>query len=90
MVALVGDLSNVKALVSILGCKVSKLLMTYLGLRFGSIFKEKAVWNYVLEKMERSLVGWKRMPLSKVECPTSLPTIYPYFPYGWVWKLVAE
>ena len=29
--------------------------MTYLGLPAGSTFKEKAVWNSLLEKMEQQL-----------------------------------
>lgn len=41
----VGDGLNVEALVGILGCKASKLLMRNLGLPLGSALKEKAVWN---------------------------------------------
>ena len=37
------------------GLLVSKLPMTYLGLPAGSTFKEKAVWNSLLEKMEQRL-----------------------------------
>jgi hypothetical protein len=47
----------VEALAAILGCKVSKLPMTYLGLPLGSRFKEKTVWNGILEKMERRFAG---------------------------------
>lgn len=61
----VGKVSNVEGLSDILGCRVSKLLMTYLGLPLGSIFKEKDVLNAVIEKMER--VGRiKKMYFSKV------------------------
>lgn len=48
----VGDVSNVEALVGILGCKASKLLISNLGLPLGSAIKEKAVWNSMLHKME--------------------------------------
>jgi hypothetical protein len=38
--------------------------MKYLG-NFGAKFKAKAIWNLVLEKVERWLVGWKCSYLSK-------------------------
>lgn len=41
---------NVEALAGILGCKVSKLLMIYFGLPLGPAFKEKTLWNSVIEK----------------------------------------
>ena len=39
--------------------------MKYLGLPLGAKFKDKTIWNPILEKMERRLVGWKRLYLSK-------------------------
>jgi len=39
--------------------------MTCLGLPLGSIFKVKAIWNGVLEKIERHFSRWKRISLSK-------------------------
>ena len=39
--------------------------MKYLGLPLGAKFKDKTIWNLILEKMERRLVGWKRLYLSK-------------------------
>lgn len=53
----VGKVSNVEDLSDILGHRVSKLPMTYLGLPLGSIFKEKDVLNAVIEKTERQLAG---------------------------------
>ena len=44
----------------VLGCK-----MKYLGLPLGAKFKDKTIWNPILEKMERRLAGWKRLYLSK-------------------------
>ena len=49
----------------ILGCKTSCLPMTYLGLPLRAKFKAKAIWNGVLDKMEKRLAGWKRLYLSK-------------------------
>jgi hypothetical protein len=39
--------------------------MTYLELSLGSSFKEKSMWNGIIEKMEHRLAGWKGMYLSK-------------------------
>ena len=45
---LVGLVSNVDALSDILGCRVSKLPMTYLGLPLGSTFKERELCGMLL------------------------------------------
>ena len=39
--------------------------MKYLGLSLGAKFKDKTIWNPILEKMERRLAGLKRLYLSK-------------------------
>jgi hypothetical protein len=40
--------------------------MTYLGLPpLGATFKEKLIWNLIIERMEKRLAGWKRLYLSK-------------------------
>ena len=39
--------------------------MKYLALPLGAKFKDKTIWNSILEKMERRLAGWKRLYLSK-------------------------
>ena len=39
--------------------------MKYLGLPLGAKFKDKTIWNPILEKMERRLAGWKCLYLSK-------------------------
>jgi hypothetical protein len=61
----VGDVSNVHELTSILGCRVSALPLTYLGLPLGASFKNKSIWNPVVEKIEKRLAGWKHFYLSK-------------------------
>ena len=33
--------------------------MKYLGLPLGAKFKDKTIWNPILEKLERKLAGWK-------------------------------
>ena len=39
--------------------------MKYLGLPLGAKFKDKTIWNPILEKMEKRLAGWKSLYLSK-------------------------
>ena len=60
----VGDVPNLHELVEILGCRESASLLKYLGLPLGATFKDKTIWNPILEKMERRLAGWKRLYLS--------------------------
>ena len=61
----VGDVPNFHELVEILGSRESALPLKYLGLPLGASFKDKSIWNPILEKMERRLAGWKRLYLSK-------------------------
>uniref|UniRef100_A0A2N9EVX7 Reverse transcriptase zinc-binding domain-containing protein n=1 Tax=Fagus sylvatica TaxID=28930 RepID=A0A2N9EVX7_FAGSY len=61
----VGCVPDLENLAGIMGCKTAQLPMNYLGLPLGAKFKSKAIWDPILEKMERKLVGWKRMYLSK-------------------------
>ena len=61
----IGDVLNMGKLVAILGCRQSSLPITYLGLLLGAKFKDREIWNPILEKMERKLASWKRLYLSK-------------------------
>jgi hypothetical protein len=56
---------DVEELAHLLGCRVASLLMKYLGLPFGASYKATAIWNGVIEKMERRLAYWKKLYLSK-------------------------
>ena len=49
---LVGEVLNMGELVALLGCRQSSLPMTYLGLPLGAKFKDRAIWNPILEKIE--------------------------------------
>ena len=62
---LVGEVTNMEELVALLGCRQSSLPMTYLGLPLGAKFKDRAIWNSILERMERRLTSWKQLYLSK-------------------------
>ena len=61
----VGAAHNMDLLVAVLGCKQGSLPMKYLGLPLGAKFKDKSIWNPILEKMERKLADWKKLYLSK-------------------------
>ena len=60
----VGGVHNLEDLVGLLECGQSSLPLKYLGLPLGAKFKDLSIWNPILERMERRLVGWKRMYLS--------------------------
>ena len=57
----VGDVRNMELLVAVLGCNQGSLPMKYLGLPLGAKFKDKSIWNPILEKMERRLADWKKL-----------------------------
>ena len=61
----VGAVLNMEILVAVLGCNQGSLPMKYLGLPLGAKFKDKSIWNPILEKMERKLAGLKKLYLSK-------------------------
>ena len=60
-----GVVPNFEMLVNALGCKQGSLPMKYLGLPLGAKWKDRAVWNPIIEKVENRLAGWKRLYLSK-------------------------
>uniref|UniRef100_A0A2N9HE33 Uncharacterized protein n=1 Tax=Fagus sylvatica TaxID=28930 RepID=A0A2N9HE33_FAGSY len=79
----VGNVPDLGNLADILRCKTVQLPINYLGLPLGAKAKSKAIWDPILEKMERKLAGWQRMYLSKGGRVTlikstlsSLPTYY--------------
>ena len=49
---LVREVTNMGELVALLGCSQSPLLMIFLGLPLGAKFKDRAIWNSILERME--------------------------------------
>ena len=51
----VGGVHNLEALVDLLGCGQSSLLLKYLGLPLGAKFKDLTVWNPILKRMEETV-----------------------------------
>ena len=56
---LVGVVPNIVDMMDVLGCKQGSFSMKYLGLPLGAIVRDSSIWNPIIEKMERRLVGWK-------------------------------
>ena len=54
---LVGVVHTFDLLLNVLGCKQGTLPMKYLGFPLEAKFKDKTIWNPILEKIERRLVG---------------------------------
>jgi len=52
-------------LAGILGCSIDSFPTSYLDLPLGAKFKDKSIWEYVVERFERRLSGWKSKYLSK-------------------------
>ena len=61
----VSEVPNLEDLAQILGCKIVSLPMKYLSLTLRATFKANSIWNPIIECMEKRLVGWKRLYLSK-------------------------
>ena len=61
----VGVIPNSEHLVDALGCKQGSLPMKYLGLPLGAKWKDRGIWNPIIEKVEKRLAGWKMLYLSK-------------------------
>ena len=61
----IGDVAQLEVLTNILGCKLSFLPITYLGLPLGATFKDRKVWDGVLLRIQNRLAGWKGRYLSK-------------------------
>ena len=64
-------------------CHVGSLPLHYLGMPLGASYKALEIWNPIIEKIERRLVGWQKMYLSKggrltllKSTLSSLPTYY--------------
>ena len=55
----VGHVPNLDDLAAIMGYKIAKLPMSYLGMPLGAKFKSKSIWDPILEKMKRKLSRWQ-------------------------------
>jgi len=53
----VGQVDNILLLVGVLGCSIDSFPSSYLGLTLGAKFKDKSIWEPVVEYFERRLFG---------------------------------
>ena len=51
----IGEVRNIQPLANILQCRVGSLLMIYLGMPLGTLYKTSSIWNPILERMEKKL-----------------------------------
>jgi hypothetical protein len=61
----VGEVQNIVELADSLCCHIGGLPLSYFGMPLGASYKAVAVWNPILEKVERCLSGWQKLYLSK-------------------------
>jgi hypothetical protein len=61
----VSEIQDISVLAESLCCRIGVLPLSYLGMPLGASYKATAVWNPILEKMERRLSGWQKLYLSK-------------------------
>lgn len=61
----VGEVNIINFLASLLGCTIASLPMKYLVLPLGAPFKAHAIWDGVIEIVERRLASWKRLYIRK-------------------------
>ncbi|XP_059446327.1 uncharacterized protein LOC132177866 [Corylus avellana] len=61
----IGEVEDIDRLANIFGCRVAGLPMKYLGLPLGAPYRSTTIWNDIIEKMGRKLIGeaTKRLPV---------------------------
>jgi hypothetical protein len=78
----IGEVEDIGALATILGCSVAALHIKYLGLPLGVSYKATSLWNGVVEQLECWMAGWMKLYLSKggrltlIKCMLSNLPIY--------------
>ena len=79
----IGVVTDLGALADLLYCRISSLLLQYLGMPLGASYKALSIWTSIIEKIERRSAEWQKMYLSKggrltllKSTLSSLPTYY--------------
>lgn len=55
----VDELLNLGELPGTLGCKMTSLPTSYLGLPLGAKYISKSIWDPVIDRLERRMSSWK-------------------------------
>ena len=79
-IILAGGMEDVDRAAAFFGCKVGKLLTTYLGLPLGAPHKSCRVWDVVEERFKRKLATWTKQYLSKEARLTLIKSTLSNFP----------
>ena len=58
-------MDNIQLLAGVLGCTVVSVPTYYLDLPLGAKYKDKSIWDPVVERFEKKLSGWRANYLSK-------------------------
>ena len=61
----IGEVNGLNALADLLYCHIGSLPMQYLSMPLGASYKALAIWNPIVEKIERRLAEWQKIYLSK-------------------------
>ena len=56
-IVLIGEVSFIQSLTNILQCRVGSVPMTCLVMSLGTSYKTASIWNPILERMEKKLLG---------------------------------
>ena len=75
----IGEVTNLE-FAKVLGCKVSSLPSTYLGLPLGAPYKSSRVWAGVEKRFKKRLALWKRKYLPKGGRQTLIKSILSSLP----------
>ena len=58
-------MTGLSALANLMYCHIGSLPLQYLGMPLGASYKAFAIWTPIVEKIERRLVGWQKIYLSR-------------------------
>ncbi|KAG6730835.1 hypothetical protein I3842_01G099500 [Carya illinoinensis] len=91
----VGAVPGINSLANFLCCRVASLPMKYLHLSLEAMFMARAIWDGVVEKVEKMLVGWKWMYSSKggrltliKSTLSNLPTLFFFFFFSFIYLFI--
>jgi hypothetical protein len=76
----IGEVEDIGALATTLGCSVAALPMKYLGLPLWVLYRATVMWNDVTEQMECWMIAWMKLYLLKGGCLTLIKSMVSTLP----------